>query len=89
MRFDSNLVPDELGYKPAVQSEERDTLYSKNVIRRARRLQRIMVKGILMIFDPDTSEIFDAPAFEDNQRLLKIGKRVAANKIQFFTSVVS
>ena len=89
MRFDSNLVPDELGYKPSVLSEERDTLYSKNVIRRARRLQRIMVKGILMIFDPDTSEIFDAPAFEDSQRLLKIGKRVAANKIQFFTSVVS
>ena len=89
MRFDSNLVPDELGYKPAVQSEERDTLYSKNVVRRARRLQRVMVKGILMILDPDTAEIFDAPAFEDGQRLLKIGKRIAANKIQFFTSVVS
>lgn len=89
MRFDSNLMPDELGYKPAVASEERDTLYSKNVIRKARRLQWIMVKGILMIMDPDTSEIFDAPAFEDAQRLLKIGQRVAPNKIQFFTSVVS
>jgi hypothetical protein len=42
-----------------------------------------------MIMDPDTSEIFDAPAFEDGQRLLKIGQRVAPNKIQFFTSVVS
>lgn len=89
MRFDSNLLPDELGYKPAVQTEERDTLYSKNVIRKNRRLQRVMVKNILMILDPDSGEIFDAPAFEDGQRLLRIGQRTAPNKIQFFTSVVS
>lgn len=89
MRFDSTLMPDELGYKPSVLKEERDTLYSRNVITKGRRLQRVLIKGILMIFDPDSGEVFDAPAFEDANRLLKIGQRIAAGKIQFFTSVVS
>ena len=82
-------MPDELGYKPSVLKEERDTLYARNVITKGRRLQRVLIKGILMIFDPDSGEVFDAPAFEDANRLLKIGKRTAPNKIQFFTSVVS
>jgi hypothetical protein len=89
MRFDSTLMPDELGYKPSVLKEERDTLYARNVMTRGRRLQRVLIKGILMIFDPDSGEVFDAPAFEDANRLLKIGQRTAPGKIQFFTSVVS
>jgi len=47
-----------------------------------------LVKGTLIILDPDTNEIFDAPIFEDTQRLLKIGQR-ETNRIRFFTSVVS
>jgi hypothetical protein len=89
MRFDSTVTTDELGFKPEMQKDERDALYRRNVLRKARRLQRVQVKGILMILDPDTNEIFDAPAFEDTQRLLKIGQRVASNQIRFFTSVVS
>jgi hypothetical protein len=88
MRFDSTMTPDELGYKPATISEERDVLYQRNVIRRNRRLQRVLIKNILMLLDPDSGEVFDAPAFEDNQRLLKLGQRTAPGKIQFFTSVV-
>jgi Type III restriction enzyme, res subunit/Helicase conserved C-terminal domain len=84
MRFDTTYTPDELGYKPATIAEERDTLYMKNVTRRTRRLQKVQVKGILIILDPDTNEVFDAPIFEDTQRLLKIGER-ETNRIRFFT----
>jgi hypothetical protein len=83
MKFDTTYAPDELGYKPATLTEERDVLYKKNVTRRARRLQKVMVKGILVIFDPDTNEVFDAPIFEDSERLLKIGMR-EGNMIRFF-----
>jgi hypothetical protein len=88
MRFDTTYTNEELGYKPASITEERDTLYMKNITRRARRLQKVLVKGILMIIDPDTNEVFDAPAFEDNQRLLRVGTK-ETNRIRFFTSVVS
>jgi hypothetical protein len=88
MRFDTTYTNEELGYKPATLTEERDTLYMKNVTRKARRLQKVLVKGILMIIDPDTNEVFDAPAFEDNQRLLRVGTK-EANRIRFFTSVIS
>ena len=89
MRFDSNLTPDELGYKPAVATEERDVLYRRNIIRTSRTLQKILLKGIPMIFDRDSGEIFDFVAFEDTQRLLKIGQKVGAGRIQFFTSTIS
>jgi hypothetical protein len=89
MRFDSNLMPDELGYKPAVGTEERDVLYRKNVIQRTRTLQTVSVGGMAIIFDPQSGEVFDYIAFEDAKRLLKIGQRIAPGKIQFFTSTVS
>ena len=83
MKFDTTYTPDELGYKPATLAEERDVLYKKNIARRGRRLQKVMVKGMLMIFDPDTNEVFDAPIFEDSQRLLKVAMR-EGNAIRFF-----
>jgi hypothetical protein len=89
MRFDSNLMPDELGYKPAVATEERDVLYRRNVIQRTRTLQTVSVGGMAIIFDPQSGEVFDYIAFEDAKRLLKIGQRIAPGKIQFFTSTVS
>ena len=72
-RFDTNYTPDDLGFKPATQTEERDTLYLKNITTRTRKLQRIKIKGILMVLDPASKEIFDAPCFEDSGRLLRIG----------------
>ena len=84
MRFDTTYGPDDLGFKPATLTEERDTLYMRNITRRTRRLQKVQVKGILIIMDPDTNEVFDAPIFEDTQRLLRIGQR-EGNRIRFFT----
>jgi hypothetical protein len=89
MRFDSNLMPDELGYKPAVGTEERDVLYRRNVIQRTRTLQTVSVGGMAIIFDPHSGEVFDYIAFEDAKRLLKIGQKTGPGKIQFFTSTVS
>ena len=83
MRFDTTYTPDDLGYKPATLTEERDVLYKKNITKRIRKLQRIMIKKIEMILDPETHEIFDAPAFEDAGRLLKIGI-LETNRIRFF-----
>jgi hypothetical protein len=88
MRFDTTATPDELGYKPAVLAEERDVTYKRNIIRKARRLQKVLLKRTLIIYDPDTREIFDAPIFEDSQRLLKIGEIELPNKVRFFTSSV-
>lgn len=84
MRFDSTATPDELGFKPAVLTEERDTMYRRNMIRTARRLQRVLLKGIPIILDPDTREIFDAPLFDDSKRLVQIGELLPPNQVRFF-----
>lgn len=89
MRFDTNITPDEMGYKPAVLANERDVMYLKNVQRKSRTLQRVMIRGIYFVIDRDTNEVFDAIAFDDSERLLPIGKIVPPNQIRFFTSVVS
>jgi len=88
MRFDTTATPDEMGFKPAILAEERDVTYTRNIVRKARRLQKVLLKGTLIIYDPDTREIFDAPMFEDSQRLLKIGEIVPPNTVRFFTSAV-
>jgi hypothetical protein len=57
-------------------------------VKRGRMLQRISVKGIFMIMDTVSREIFDHAAFEDNNRLIPIGELVGTNKITFFPHVV-
>jgi hypothetical protein len=90
MRFDTTTGPEDLAFKPSYLADERDTLYMRNIIKRkARRLQKIKAKGIGLLLDPDTNEIFDLPSFEDTQRLIKLGIRTAPGEIRFFTSVVS
>jgi hypothetical protein len=85
MRFDTTSTNEDLTYKSNYLTDERDTLYLRNIERKTRRLQRIRVKGIDMILDPDTNDIFDANAFEDNSRLLKIGIRSTPTEIKWFT----
>jgi uncharacterized pyridoxal phosphate-containing UPF0001 family protein len=86
MRFDTTSKSEEIGFKPSIKGDERDTLYLRNVQRKARRLQKIRVKGIMMILDPDTNEIFDFMAFEDTQRLLRLGLRTSSTEISFYLS---
>ena len=83
MRFDTTVTGEDLAFKPNITTEERDVTYLRNRTRRARRLQRVQVKDIVILVDPDTKEVFDAPAFEDHQRLLKLGT-LGDRSIQFF-----
>ena len=88
MRFDTKITADDLAYKPSYLSDERDMLYLRNIERKARKIQIIKVKGLLMILDPVTNEIFDYGAFSDNKRLFRIGERSGPTKITFFPHVV-
>jgi hypothetical protein len=73
MRFDTTTKNEDLAYKPNAVTDERDDFYLRNIVRKKRRLQKVRVKGFELIFDPDSKEVFDAQAYEDNQRLLKLG----------------
>lgn len=88
MRFDTSVTAEDLAYRPSYLSDEKDTLYQRNLIRKRRKLQIIKVKGMVMIMDPKTNEIFDYSAFQDNQRLFQIGSRDGPNAITFFPHVV-
>lgn len=83
MRFDSTVTGEDLAYKPSITSEELDATGSRNVSRKHRRLQKVLVKGISLLIDPDTKEVFDGPAFDDNQRLLRLGIMESATTIRF------
>jgi hypothetical protein len=85
MRFDTTVGPEDLAFQPTFKRDERDVQYLRNITRRKRRIQKVVIKGEVMLLDPDTNEIFDAMAFEDNQRLLRIGTRTAPGEIRFFT----
>uniref|UniRef100_A0A6C0F0B4 Helicase C-terminal domain-containing protein n=1 Tax=viral metagenome TaxID=1070528 RepID=A0A6C0F0B4_9ZZZZ len=87
MRFDTKTTSEDLAYKPSYLSDEKDTLYMRNIERKTRKIQIIRVKGLLMILDPITNEIFDYGAFSDNKRLFRIGERSGPTKITFFPYV--
>ena len=85
MRFDTTAKAEDLAYNPSGKTDEPDVFFNRNVDRRKRRLQFIRVKGFDMLMDPDTLEIFDAPAFEDNKRLLKLGIKTSDTEIKWFS----
>lgn len=87
MRFDTTASSEDLAFRSNIKQDETDSLYMRNVQRKARRLQKIRVKGIVLLIDPDTNEIFDLPSFDDTKRLIKLGTRVAPGEIRFFTPV--
>jgi hypothetical protein len=89
LRFDTTAKSEDLSFKPNYINEEKDSLYMRNIIRKSRRLQIVKIRGTLLVLDPDTNDVFDASAFQDTKRLLKLGTRTAPGEIRFFTSVVS
>jgi len=84
LRFDSSAKGDALAYNPAINDDDRDASHVRNIIKRGRRLQKIRIKDIVFLVDPDTKDVFDAPAFDDNNRLLRLGTMLK-DRIQFFT----
>jgi hypothetical protein len=73
MRFDTTTKSEDLAFKPSASTDERDSYYLRNMVRRKRRLQKVRIKDFELILDPDSKEVFDAQAYEDNKRLLKLG----------------
>lgn len=83
MRFDTNVRPEDLAYTPSLRQDERDDAYMKNQTKQSRKLLKVSIKGNIYYMDTATKEVFDGPAFEDNQRLLLIGKKVEERRIQY------
>ena len=88
MRFDTSVTAEELAYRPSYLNDDRDEFYKLNVIKKTRKLQIVKVKGMVIILDPQTNEVFDYVAFQDANRLLQIGTRTGPNAISFFPHVV-
>jgi hypothetical protein len=83
MRFDSTVQGEDLAFKPDIKMEDTDLTYLRNTQRKKRRLQKVAIKQIVFLIDPDTKEVFDGPAFEDNQRLLRVGLMTSPVQIQW------
>lgn len=85
MRFDTTATGEDLAFKPSVKSEDVDSSYIRNMIRKRRRLQKVQIKQMVFYLDPDTKEVFDGSAFEDNERLLRIGEMTSPTQIRWIT----
>ena len=83
MRFDSTITGEDLATKPDLKTNDLDVTYLRNLQKRKRRLQRVAIKGMLFMIDPDTKEVFDGLAFEDQQRLLRVGQQTAPTQIRW------
>jgi hypothetical protein len=83
MRFDSTVTGEDLAFKPNIKQEELDSTYLRNLQRRKRRLQKVNIKGMVFLIDPDTKEVFDGPAFEDGNRLMKMGMLTSPVQIRW------
>lgn len=83
MRFDTAATGEDLAFKPSIKAEESDLTYLRNTTRKKRRLQKVQIKQMVFYIDPDTKEVFDGPAFEDKERLLRIGELTSPTQIRF------
>lgn len=83
MRFDSTTTGEDLAFKPNIKSEDLDATVLRNTSKKHRRLQKVLIKGISLIIDPNTKEVFDGPAWDDHQRLLRMGVMMSPTSIRF------
>ena len=83
MRFDTAATGEDLAFKPSIKTEDSDLTYLRNTTRRRRRLQKVQIKQMVFYIDPDSKEVFDGPAYEDKQRLLRVGEMTAPTQIKF------
>ena len=84
MRFDTTATGEDLAFKPSIKTDDLDETYLRNMTRKKRRLQKLKIKDIVYFMDPDSKEIFDGQAFEDNQRLLRIGTKISETQIKYW-----
>jgi hypothetical protein len=51
--------------------------------KRKRKLQKVAIKQMIFLIDPQTKEVFDGPAFEDQERLLRVGTLTSQSTIEW------
>jgi hypothetical protein len=83
MRFDSTATGEDLAYKPNVKTDDTDLTYLRNMTKRKRKLQKVAIKQMIFLIDPQTKEVFDGPAFEDQERLLRVGTLTSQSTIEW------
>ena len=86
MRFDSTTVPEDLAFRPNMKTDQLDETYLRNLTKRKRRLQQVQIKDIVFYLDPTTHQVFDGPAFEDNERLIQVGLLTSSTAIRWITT---
>lgn len=86
MRFDTTATGEDLAFKPNIKLEDRDATYLRNMTRQRRRLQKVQIKQMIFFIDPDTKEVFDGIAFEDKERLLRVGELTSPTQIRWLTT---
>jgi len=84
MRFDTTASGEDLAFKPSSKTDDLDETYLRNMTRKKRTLQKMKIKGIVYFMDTVTKEIFDGQAFEDNQRLLRIGTKISDTQVKYW-----
>ena len=83
MRFDTNATGEDLAFRPSIKNDDLDVSYLRNMMSRVRNLQKVQIKEMIFYIDKKTSEVFDGPAFEDNNRLMRIGLLTSPTQIKF------
>ena len=83
MRFDTTVTGEDLAYRPSIKNDDIDSTYLMNMTRKRRRLQKVLIKGLVFYIDPDTNEVFDGPAYSDEQRLLRLGIKTSPTQIRW------
>ena len=89
MRFDTTTTGEDLAFRPSSKSDDLDSTYVRNTTRKRRRLQKVLIKQMLFLIDVDTKEVFDGPAFDDEQRLVRLGQQTTPTQIRWATGTTS
>lgn len=83
MRFDSHVSGEDLAFNTSFKKDDLDVTAERNKTKKDRTLTRISIKGMLFLLDKLTKDVFDGIAFEDDERLLLVGKLVSSNRIEW------
>jgi hypothetical protein len=83
MRFDTMTTSEDMAFKPSLSNEPSDKTMERNTTRRHRNLQEVSIQNRILLFDTVSKELFDGAAFQDGQRLLRLGYKVNDRQIRW------
>jgi hypothetical protein len=83
MRFDSSVGGEDLAFKANLKQDDLDITYLRNMSQKKRTLKKVSIKSMVFLIDDITKEVFDGPAFEDKNRLMRMGILTSPFQIQW------